>query len=220
MSPLAGSQPVDAPTVFVVDGDDQVRTALDAVIGAVGLPVETYAGPGPFLDALDENRAGCVVAELLMPEMNGLELMRRLADRGCLLPFIIVSGYGDIPSAVDALKFGAVDFIQKPFRIQQLLDAIREALRRNEVLRARRAKRTAARARLVPLTDREREVLALLVEGLPNKVIATRLGIGGNTVENHRARIMRKTGAGHVAELVRLVMAAESELEVVWHFDG
>jgi FixJ family two-component response regulator len=210
MAPLAGARPINAPTVFVIDDDAQVRKTLDAVIGSVGLFVETHTDPCTFLDALDEGRAGCVVTDLLMPEMSGLELMRHLADRACLLPFIILSGHGDVPSAVDALKFGAVDFIQKPFRVQHLLDAVREALRRNEVLRTRRAKRTAARARLAPLTDREREVLALLVEGLPNKVIAARLGISDNTVENHRAAVMRKTGAGHIAELVRLVMVAES----------
>ena len=210
MVPPAGARPIDAPTVFVVDDDDQVREALGAVLGSVGLPVETYDGPLTFLEALDEDRAGCVVADLLMPDMGGLELMRCLADRGCLLPFVIISGHGDVPSAVDALKLGAVDFVQKPLRVQQLLSAVREALGRNEVRRARRAERTAARARLAPLTDREREVLALLVEGHANKVIAARLGISDNTVENHRAAVMRKTGAGHIAELVRLVMVAES----------
>jgi FixJ family two-component response regulator len=216
MAPIPGARTVDAPTVFVVENDPHVRAALATVIGSADFPVEAFATARAFLDALDEDRPGCIVADLLGPDLGGVELQRLLGTRGCLLPFIILSGYGDVPSAVEAMKAGAVDFIQKPFSVPPLLDAVREALRRNTALRSHRAKRTAAVARLAPLTAREREVLALLVEGHPNKVVAARLGICDNTVENHRAGIMKKTGAGHLAELVRLVLAAEAELEVVW----
>jgi|SRR5579883_333321 len=211
MAPLAGVQTIDTPTVFVVDDDAHMQKLLRTVISSSGFLVETFHNPQTFLDALAEECPGCIVAELLTPGMSGLELQRCLSNRGYLLPFIMLSGYADVTSAVTAMKAGAVDFIQKPFPTQNLLDAIREAIRRNAILRIQRAERTKAVARLAPLTAREREVLGLLMTGQSNKVIATRLGISDNTVENHRASIMKKTRAAHLVELVRLVLTAQAE---------
>jgi FixJ family two-component response regulator len=201
----------DTPTVFVIDDDAQVRKLLRALITSAGLRVESHESAEEFLTAFDETKAGCIIADLIMPGMSGLQLQQHLAGRGCALPVIIISGYGNVPAAVQALKAGAVDFIEKPFHAQHLLDAVQAAVRRDAAARPRRAERAAAGARLASLSARERQVLTLLVAGESNKVIAARLGISANTVDNHRARIMKKTGAGNVAELVRLTMVAERD---------
>jgi two-component system response regulator FixJ len=198
----------DRPTVFVIDDEAQVRRALMVLIASAGLRVESYATAQEFLDAFDDTRPGCILADLRMPGMSGLQLQYRLANRGCTLPLIVLSAHGDIPTAVQAMKAGAMDFIEKPYRDQPLLDCIHAALRRNATLRRQRAEQTAARARLASLTAREREVLSLLVTGQPNKVIAARLKISPNTVENHRAKIMKKTKAGNLPEVVRLALLA------------
>ena len=198
----------DRPTVFVIDDEEQMREMLLVLLAPTGLHVETYPSAEQFLRDLDDDRTGCIVTDLQMPGMSGLELLRRLADRGSLLPCVFLSGHADIPSAVQAIKGGAVDFIEKPCRSQQLLDAVNRAIRRNGELRQRRAEWSAAAARFESLTTREREVLSLLVVGLSNKSIAARLGISSNTVENHRASIMSKTRADSLAELVRLTTAA------------
>ena len=196
------------PTVFVVDDDGPMRGMLRELLYSAGLAVETYPGAREFLAALDSTRPGCIITDLRMPGMSGIGLQQHLASRGCLLPFVVLSGHGDIPTAAEAFKAGAVDFLEKPVRPQQLLEAVFTAIRRNEELRLRESERATAQARLAGLTAREREVLDLLVAGQPNKIVAARLGISHNTVENHRAAIMRKTGTEHVAELVRLVVAA------------
>lgn len=203
----------DEPTVFVVDDEQQIRHLLSDLLGSAGLSVVAFSSAQEFLGTVTEDRPGCIIADLRMPVMSGLQLQQALADRGFLLQFILLSGHTDIPSAVHALKHGAADVIEKPFRPQQLLDAVHAAIRRNQELRQRRAEREAAVARLATLSPREREVLELLVAGHPSKVIAARLKISVNTVENHRARIMKKTKTEHVAELVRLVTTASASLE-------
>jgi len=202
---------VEVPTVFVVEDDGQVCRMISDLVRSIGLHVESFAAARYLLDSFDEFQPGCIVADLRLPEMSGLELQQYLADRRCLLPFVFITGYGDIPSAVQALRAGAVDFLEKPFAPHRLLDAVHVALRLNTSLRLRRAERESAIEQLSRLSGREREVLALIVSGSPNKNIAARLEISIKTVETHRAEIMKKTRARHLAELIRLVLTAELE---------
>lgn len=201
----------DQPTVFVIDGDAHARTALCSLLASAGLAAEGYGTAADFLHSLDFGRAGCVVTEVILPGIGGFDLQARLMQRGVQLPIIFYSAHGDIPTAVRAVKAGAVDFIEKPLRAPHMLGAIQEALHRNVILRRTVADRATARARLAALTDREREVLALIADGQRSKVIANLLGIAPNTVENHRAGIMRKTRAESLVELVSLVRTAEPD---------
>lgn len=166
----------DVPTLFIIEDDDLMRDLVRALIASTGPSVEAFASAQEFLDELDEARPGCVVSDLRLPGMGGLQLQQHLAARRCPLPLILLSGHGDIPSAVAALKSGALDFLEKPFRAQALLDEVQTALRRNAELRRRQTERDAARARFAGLSQREREVLDLIVAGHPNKVAAVRLG--------------------------------------------
>lgn len=188
------------PTVFVVEDEAPMRELVRGILVSAGFVVETYPSARHFLSAVPADAPVCVVTDLQMPEMTGPALQRALSERSSLLPCIVLSGRADIPAAVEALKNGAVEFFEKPVRPLQLLNAVGAALHRNSELRRREAERSAAR---------EHEVLDLIVAGHANKAVASRLGISPNTVENHRAAIMRKTGADHLAELVRLVAAAE-----------
>jgi FixJ family two-component response regulator len=189
--------------VFVVDDDQAVASSLRWLIESAGLKVETYASAQTFLDAYD-NRGGCLVLDVRMPGVNGLELQERLAARGHSLPIIIVTGHGDVPMATRALKAGAIDFLEKPVSDQLLLERIDYAINLDRRQRRQRAELADMRARLGKLSARERAVLDLVVEGNPNKLIATKLGVTPKTIEAHRAKIMRKTAAGSVAELVRM----------------
>jgi FixJ family two-component response regulator len=213
----------DPPNVFILDDEEQVCHVLRGLLGSVGLAARSYSTAQQFLDAhVGDDAPGCIVADVRLPGMSGLELQRHLASTGSLLPFVLISGHADVASAVAAMKAGAIDFLMKPFHPQQLLDAVNAAIRWNVALRHRRAERDAATTRLAALSKRERDVLGLLVTGHPNKIIATRLGISCNTVENHRAGIIRKTGAGHVAELCRLAALAgfDAQPEPVPQFCG
>jgi FixJ family two-component response regulator len=199
------------PTVFVVDDDEGVRNSLRFLLKSVGLNTRALASAGEFLDAYKHNQPGCLVLDVRMPGMSGIELQQQLNLRGATLPVIFITGHGDIPMAVEAMQQGAFDFLQKPFRDQDLIDRIQRALERDARNRTALAQHARIRERLESLTPREREVLALMSRGKPNKVMAAELGVSQRTVEIHRARVMEKTGADSLAHLVRMVMDLEAE---------
>jgi two-component system response regulator FixJ len=194
------------PTIFVVDDDAAVRDALKLLLRSVGQSVETFASAQEFLDAYSEDRPGCLVLDIRMPGMSGLELQQKLNERHSILPIIFITGHGDVPMAVEAMQAGAVDFIQKPFRDQDLIDRINQALEKDAANRAALGERNDIRRRLETLTPREREVLDLVVRGKANKVIAGDLKLSQRTVEIHRARVMEKMQASSLAHLVRMVL--------------
>jgi two-component system response regulator FixJ len=197
------------PTVFVVDDDAAVRDSLRLLLKSVGLPVEVFESAQDFLDADRDDRPGCLVLDIRMPGMSGLELQVKLNERHSILPIIFITGHGDVPMAVEAMQAGAVDFIQKPFRDQDLLDRINQALEKDAGSRRMLAERNMIRKRLESLTPREREVLDLVVAGKANKVIAGDLNLSQRTVEIHRARVMEKMEAHSLAHLVRMVLEVE-----------
>ena len=192
------------PTIFVVDDDDAVRDSLRDLIDSVGLEVETYPSAHAFLEACDKARRGCLVLDIRMPGMSGLELQGRLNERGSTLPIVFITGHGDVPMAVEAMKRGAVDFIQKPFRDQELLDRINLALEQNRRRRAAEEMKRDIAKRIATLTRREREVMQMVIQGKANKVIAIDLGLSQRTVEVHRSHVMDKMKARTLAELVRM----------------
>ncbi len=196
------------PTVFVVDDDEEVRESIRWLLESVGLAVQTFASAQAFLDAYNPDQPGCVVLDVRMPEVSGLELQKKLLARGIEIPTIIVSAYGSVAVAVDAMKHGAVDFIEKPFSDQALLDRIQQAIDKDRQQRRRKAQQARAAARIDVLTAREREVMDLVVGGKATKQIAVDLAISTKTVEAHRAHIMQKMAADSIAELVRLAVAA------------
>jgi FixJ family two-component response regulator len=196
--------------VFVVDDDAAVRDSLRMLLKSVGLPCEAFASGQDFLEGNRDDRPGCVVLDIRMPVMSGLELQARLNERHSIMPIIFITGHGDVPMAVEAMQAGAVDFIQKPFRDQDLLDRINQALDKDAGSRRLLAERNVIRKHLDSLTPREREVLDLVVAGKANKVIAGDLNLSQRTVEIHRARVMEKMGAHSLAHLVRMVIAVDS----------
>ena len=193
-------------TVFVVDDDRAVRESLALLVQSVGLEVETFAGAGEFLDAYRPDRRGCLITDIRMPGMSGLELQERLTADGYHIPVIVLTGFGDVPAAVRALKGGAVDFVEKPFNPQALLDLVQQAIVRDTELREQAARAADVAERKALLTPREREVMALVVAGKANKVVAIDLSISERTVELHRGRIMKKMQARSLAELMRIVL--------------
>ncbi len=196
----------DQATVYVVDDDDGMRRALTLLLSTVGYNTHAFARPSEFLAKLKADEPGCLVLDIRMPEMSGLELQRQLNRSGCMLPIIFITGHGDVPMAVQAMKAGAFEFIQKPFRDQDLLDQINHALRHDAENRQNVARRADVLRRLETLTPRERQVMDLVVDGGANKVIAIDLGLSERTVEIHRAKVMEKMGARSVAHLVKLHM--------------
>jgi two-component system response regulator FixJ len=198
------------PTVFIVDDDRGVLDSLKFLMRSVGLYAETYQSAQEFLGAFDLERPGCLVLDVRMPEMGGLELQERLVAMGSSLPVIFITAHGDVPMAVQAVKAGAVDFVQKPFRDQELIDKIQSALQQDAQLRRQIADRADITQRIESLTPRELEVMHLVVEGKPNKVIAHSLGISQRTVEIHRSRVMEKMRAESVPHLVQMVIRAGS----------
>jgi len=192
-------------TVFVVDDDPSVLSAVGRLIRSAGHKVETFGSPREFFERARANDPGCLVVDLRMPELNGLELHEAMVRAGCYLPVIFMSGHADIQSTVKAMQGGAVDFLIKPFDERQLLEAIGRATARDGEERAARARRNALHARLNLLTPREREVCMLVAAGRLNKQIAAELGIAEKTVKSHRARVMTKLDVRSVAELVRIV---------------
>ena len=201
-----------APTVFVIDDDENVREALVLLFEQVGLHTEGFANGQDFLNAYG-GQPGCVLVDVRMPGMSGLDLQRQLHERDIVLPVIIVTGHGDVPMAVRAMKLGAVDFIEKPFNDQELLDCVQTCI--EEAVRAAKVRRhrSELRARIAQLSKREREVMDMILAGKYSKTIAGQLGISPKTVDVHRAHILEKIEVKSVAELVRVVMEAGCETE-------
>jgi two-component system, LuxR family, response regulator FixJ len=195
-----------APTIYIVDDDEGVRNSLRFLLKSVGLVPRTLASAKEFLETYKPTQPGCLVLDVRMPGMSGLELQQQLNLSGAIIPVIFITGHGDVPMAVEAMQHGASDFLQKPFRDQDLIDRIQRALERDARNRAALAERERIRASFHSLTPREREVLALMTRGKPNKVMAAELGVSQRTVEIHRARVMEKTGAASLAHLVRMAM--------------
>jgi FixJ family two-component response regulator len=197
-------------TVFVVDDDEAVRDSLALLLRSVELAVATFISANEFLDSYDPAAPGCLILDVRLPGMSGLELQQRLADDGADLPIVFITGHGDVPMAVRAMRRGAVDFLQKPFSDQELLDRVQQALAEQSQRRQQSESKAEIAQRIRSLTPREHEVMELIVEGLANKVIANRLGTSQRTVEVHRANVMRKMQADSVARLVHLVFAADT----------
>jgi two-component system response regulator FixJ len=195
-------------TVYIVDDDQAIRHAMELLMRSVGLKYEIFHSGDEFLSGYSSDRAGCLVLDIRMPGLGGLELQEKLNDMGSTLPVIFITGHGDVPMAVEAMQKGAIDFIQKPFRDQDLLDRIGEALKADQERRSAREEKASVQGRIEKLTNRERQVMDLVVTGKPNKVIAYELGVSQRTVEIHRARVMEKMQAKSLADLVRMHMAA------------
>jgi two-component system, LuxR family, response regulator FixJ len=199
------------PDVHVIDDDEAVRESIDFLLRSAGLSVRTYDSATSFLDAAPKIGAGCIVTDVRMPGLSGIDLLRRLGEMRIGLPVIIITGHGDVPLAVEAMKFGAVDFLEKPFDDDILLASVRAALNRSEESAAIESERAEIRARIAALTQRERDVLEGLVAGHPNKIIAFKLEISPRTVEIYRANLMTKMQAGSLSELVRMAFVAGPE---------
>ncbi len=194
------------PVVYVVDDDPGVRDSLRLLLQSVGMPAALYDSAAAFLQGYRPgSRADCLVADIRMPGMSGLELQQTLIERSIGIPIVFITGHGDVPMAVEAMKAGAVDFLQKPFRDQALLDRINRALELSRAQLANRVSNDVFHQRVATLTPREAEVMELVVQGNANKVIALDLGVSQRTVELHRARVMRKMGVRSLAELVTMV---------------
>jgi len=202
--------PDAVPTVYVVDDDESIRTLWRWLMESNRIAVQTFANAAAFIGVYRHGDPGCLVLDLRLPGMSGLELQAYLRERAIEIPIVFVTGHGDVPTAVSALKGGAVDFIQKPFGYREVLAIIAKAFERDRELRAQRARSTQVSARYASLSEREREVMKRVGNGRPNKVIAAELGISVKTVEFHRAHVMAKMGVTSVAELVqRMVQLAE-----------
>ena len=197
-----------ASLVHVIDDDDAVRQSLAFLLKTARLEVQTYESAAAFLSVLPGIGAGCIITDVRMPEISGIDLLRRLKELKVGMPVIVITGHGDIQLAVEAMKIGAVDFIEKPFDDEQLLASVRTALGRWEKGARKEAERADLRDKLAALSSREREVLDRLVLGKPNKIIAFDLGISPRTVEIYRANVMTKMGAGSLSDLVRMALFA------------
>jgi two-component system, LuxR family, response regulator FixJ len=203
---LSGVNAIDSlGTVFVVDDDEEFRNAVAGILRAAGLAVETYASPVGLLESPQPDLLGCYLLDLQLPEMSGLELCKRLYGKGCRQPFIVLSGRGDISTALDAMRLGAVDFIEKPFNHARLLDTVQKAVERDASARCQRAEQLVLERKLSKLTPREAEVLQCVVLGRLSKQIAIELAISPKTVEVHRSRIMKKLEVDSLAQLLHLM---------------
>jgi two-component system, LuxR family, response regulator FixJ len=202
---------IDEPTIFVVDDDQSVRDSLRWLLESIRYKVETYVSAAEFLKYYDPNQPGCLILDVRMPEVSGLQLQEILAARRVQLPVIMITGHGDVSMAVRAMKAGALDFIEKPFNDDQFLECIQRGLQANVRQRRQDAEQHTIQMRLASLTARERDVLARVVAGKPNKLTAAELGISIKTVEVHRARVMEKMAVSSVATLTAMCMPIRSE---------
>ena len=198
----------DKATVFVVDDDEAVRSSLRLLLKSKGIAAVTHASAGEFLANYDPEQPGCIILDVRMPGMSGLELQDELNRRGAIIPVIFITGHGDVPMAVEAMQHGAVDFLQKPFSDQDLTDRIQRALAADVRNRALLTEKDQIRARVSALTRREIQVLRLVTLGKSNKVVAAELGVSQRTVEIHRAHLMEKMEATSLAHLVRMTIIA------------
>jgi FixJ family two-component response regulator len=192
------------PSVIVVDDDEAVRSSLRMLFRSIGLPVQVYASAQDFLPQYSLDQPGCLVVDVRMPGLSGLELQHELNLRGATIPVIFITGHGDIAMAVEAMQHGAFDFLAKPFRDQDLIDRVQRAMQQDAAHRLEFGNCARIRERLESLTPREREVLALVTSGKANKVMAAELGVSQRTIEIHRARVMEKMQANSLAQLVRM----------------
>ncbi|GAA0405195.1 response regulator transcription factor [Cocleimonas flava] len=192
-------------TVFIVDDDQAVRDSLADLMDSVGINVETYATANDFLGQYTSDRLGCLILDIRMPGMSGLELQQELIRRDTVLPIIFITGHGDVPMAVQAIQAGALDFIQKPFRDQDLLDRVNYALKSCDSQQNNQQQTQSVKKHIHNLTPREHQVMEMIVEGKANKVIAIDLGLSQRTIEVHRKNVMQKLEARSLAELVRIV---------------
>lgn len=204
---MESTLPTREPTVFVVDDDPAVRESLTMLVRSMELRVEAFDSAQAFLDAYDPSRPGCLLLDVRMPGISGLELLERLARDETHPTAVLISAYGDVPTVVRAMKAGAVNFLEKPYRDQQLWDAIQEALRRDADDRRLAAEKARLQHRLDQLTPGEAKVLDLLVQGKSNKAMAAALGLSVRTIEVRRAKVMRKMKAGSLAEMVQMVLS-------------
>lgn len=204
----------DHQTVFIVDDDEGVRDGLSLLLDTVGLSCELYESGQDFLDAYSKDKRGCLVLDIRMPRMTGLDLQAKLIEKGSSLPIIFITGHGDIPMAVEAMRRGALDFIRKPFREHDLLERINEALNLDEDAYRKALGRRELVDRLSSLSERESEVFDRVADGQMNKVIAAELGISERTVEVHRGQVMKKLGVRTLAQLVRMKIELEMSEEV------
>jgi FixJ family two-component response regulator len=194
------------PTAYVVDDDPSIRTLWQSLMESRGYPVRTFASAAEFIESYREDAPGCLLLDLRMPGMNGLELQEYLKQKGFEIPVVFVTAHADVPAAVSALKGGAIDFVQKPFAYREVLAIVEKAFMRDAQIREQRMRRRQIEARVAALTDRERDLLRRVIEGKQNKTIAAELDISLKTVEFHRSKMMEKMGAGSVAELVQLTL--------------
>ncbi|HNP37550.1 MAG TPA: response regulator [Woeseiaceae bacterium] len=201
---------VKKQTVFVVDDDDGIREGLGVLLETVDLPHRLFSSALEFLNAFDVNDSGCLLVDVRMPRMSGMDLQQRLISMGATLPTIFITGHGDIPMAVEAMRRGAVDFLRKPFREQELLDRINEALRGDVGKRERQEEQQNLLARVDSLSAREKEIFHRVTDGEMNKRIADDLGISQRAVEVHRAQVMKKLGVQTLAHLVRVSLAVQA----------
>ncbi len=209
MAAETDQQPLIARTVYVVDDDPAMRHSLAWLIGALGVPVEAFASAEEFLRAVRPDHPGCLVTDVRMPGMSGLELQDTLARSGSVLAVVVITGHADVPMAGRAFRAGAVDFIEKPFNDQLLLDRVHEALEKSVRAWGEQTRKAHVRSLLARLTPRERQVADLVVAGKPNKVIAAEINLSMKTVEVHRHNVMEKLEVGSVSDLTRLLLEAE-----------
>jgi FixJ family two-component response regulator len=200
----------DAPVVFIVDDDANVRRSIQDLLSSVALRSEAFATPQEFLDSKRADCPGCLVLDVRLPGMSGLDFQRALAEAGISIPIIFITGHGDVPMSVQAMKSGAVEFLMKPFRPQELLDAVQQALDGDRKLRKKRQETAKVRNRYETLTAREREVMELVVSGLLNKQIAAEIGTGEHTVKIHRGHVMQKMKADSLPALIRMADTLKS----------
>ena len=197
----------NSPCVYIVDDDQQVRSALKLLMESVGLDVETYASAQEYLEQFDVNRPGCLIIDVRMPGISGLDLQARLAAEKIHPPIIIITGHGDVPMAVRAVQSGAIDFIEKPFNNQNMLDSVHQALELDSRQRGESSRLQEIEANFQTLTPREKQVLQLVIEGQRNKIIAAELNISQSTVEAHRSRVMEKMQAATLSDLMRMALS-------------
>ncbi|MGC8121027.1 response regulator FixJ [Marinobacter sp. VGCF2001] len=200
-------------TVYVVEDDEAVRDSLELLLKSDSKPVKTYESANAFLQDYSDKMAGCIVLDIRMPGMDGMELQKKLNDKHSILPIIFVTGHGDVPMAVDAMKEGAVDFIQKPYREEALLEKIEAALEQDREQRKSLDEKQEIIRRVKSLTPREREIMDRMIAGQANKVIAIELEISQRTVEIHRSRVMHKMGTHSLAHLVRMVLSVKDLID-------